>query len=101
MPSEASTENLVIKAPNNSSTVYHYCNGFFSIILLAVIGADYKFICVDLGDNGSTSDVAVFNQSDLKVALETSTLGLPPLKALLGDDTPIPYFLIGEDAFLL
>ena len=42
-----------------------------------------------------------FNKSDLKAALENSTLGLPPDEELPGDDAPIRYFLIGDDAFPL
>lgn len=94
-------KHISIKAPKNSGTLYHNYKGFFSVILLAVVDADYKFIWVDVGANGSTSDCAVFNQSDLKAALETGTLGLPPQTALPGDDTPIPHFLIGDDAFPL
>ena len=94
-------KHIAIKAPKNSGTVYHNYKGFFSIILLGVVDADYKFIWVNVGANGSTSDCAVFNQSDLKTALEDNTLGLPPPRPLLGDDTPIPYFLVGDDAFPL
>ena len=44
--------------------------------------------------NSCASDSAVFNQSDLEMALENDTLGLPPPRALPGDDTLLPYFLI-------
>ena len=54
--------------------------GFFSIILLGLVDAEYKFIWVDVGANGSTSDCAVFNNSKLKEALEVDTLGLFHLK---------------------
>ena len=47
---------------------------------------------------GSMSDCAVFNQSDLKHALDTGTLGLPAPEPLPGDDHDIPYFLVGDDA---
>ena len=90
-----------MKAPKDSGTVYHNYKGFFSIILLALVDADYKFLWVDVGANGSTSDCAVFNQSDLKAALQSDTLGLPPPKALPGDDTDISHFVIGDDAFPL
>ena len=67
------------------------------MILLGLIDAEYKFVWVDVGANESTSDCVVFNNSELKEALEADTLGLPPE----GDDKPIPYFLIGNDAFTL
>ena len=94
-------KHIAMKAPKDSGTVYHNYKGFFSIILLALVDADYKFLWVDVGANGSTSDCAVFNQSDLKAALQSDTLGLPPPKALPGDDTDISHFVIGDDAFPL
>ena len=73
----------------------------FSIMLLGLVDAEYKFIWVDVGANGSTSDCAVFNSSELLEAIEGDTLGMPPAELLPGDDRPIPYFFIGNDAFAL
>ena len=94
-------KHIAIKAPSNSGSLYHNYKGFFSIILLGVVDADCKFMWADVGANGSTSDCAVFNQSALRTALEDNTLGLPPPRPLPGDDTPLPFFLIGDDAFPL
>jgi len=94
-------KHIALKAPPNTGTVYHNYKGFFSIILLALVDADYKFLWVDVGANGSTSDCAVYNQSQFKAELENGTLGLPPPTPLPGDDTPIPHFVIGDDAFPL
>lgn len=43
----------------------------------------------------------MFNSSELLEALEGDTLGLPPPEPLPDDDKPVPYFLIGDDAFPL
>ena len=51
--------------------------------------------------DGSTSDCAVYNQSQSKEDLENRTLGLPPPTPLAGDDTAIPHFVIRDDAFPL
>ena len=51
--------------------------------------------------NGSTSDCVIYNQSQFKEQLENGTLGLPPPTPLPSDDTPIPHFVIGDDAFPL
>lgn len=93
--------HIAIKAPKDSGSVFHNYKGFFSVILLGVVDAIYKFIWADVGANGSTSDCAVFNQSELKTALESNTLGLPPPRLLPGDVTPLPFFLVGDDAFPL
>ena len=94
-------KHIALKAPAKSGTIYHNYKGFFSIILLALVDADYKFLWVDVGANGSTSDCAVYNQSQFKEELENRTLGLPPPTPLAGDDTAIPHFVVGDDAFPL
>jgi len=90
---------ITIKASSNSGSVYHNYKGFSSIIIHDVVDVDYKFICVDAGAIGSTSDYVVFNSSDFKAALENRTLGLSEDKELPYDTEPIPYLLIGDDAF--
>jgi hypothetical protein len=94
-------KHIAIKAPGDSGSLYHNYKGFFSIILLALVDADYKFMYVSVGANGSTSDCAVFNDSDLKQVLEDGDAGMPPPEPLPADDRPMPYFLIGDDAFAL
>jgi hypothetical protein len=94
-------KHIAIKAPPQSGSVFYNYKGFFSIILLGLVDADYKFIWVDVGANGSTSDCAVFNQSELKDAVEAGALGIPDAEPLPGDDHDIPYFFVGDDAFAL
>ena len=60
------------------------------MILLGLVDAVYKLIWIDVGANGSTSDCASFNISDLLQAIEGDTLGLPPPEPLSGDDRAIP-----------
>ena len=81
-------------------TIY---KGYHSIILMAVVDADYKFIWYDLGIPGSFSDAQIYHNSELKEGIDNGTLGIPPAEPLPGDDDtrPIRYFLIGDDAFAL
>ena len=44
---------------------------------MTLVGADYKFIWVNIGANGSASDAAIFNQSELKKVIENGTIGFP------------------------
>ena len=66
-----------------------------------MVDADYKFIWADVGAQGASSDAQIFNHRPLRNRLESRTLGLPDSEPLPHDDRPIPYFLVGDDAFPL
>lgn len=87
-------KHIAIKCPPNSGSVFHNYKKFFSVILLGIVDADYRFLWVNMGANGSTSDCAVFNTTDLKTAFENNTIGLPSDDKLPGDDMDTSYFLV-------
>lgn len=66
---------------------------------MALVDASYKVIWVEA--NGACSDAQIFNNSKLKEKIEDGTLDIPQPENLLGDDRPMPYFLIGDEAFAL
>jgi hypothetical protein len=94
-------KHIAIRCPGDSGSLYYNYKGFFSIILLALVDGDYKFLWADVGANGSASDCSVFNRSTLSTALIEDTLGLPPPEPLPNDNRDIPYFLVADDAFPL
>jgi hypothetical protein len=94
-------KHIAMKAPNLSSSLYHNYKGFFSLILLALVDADYKFTWASVGANGSTSDCAVFNVCDLKSGIEDGTFNVPEPDFLPKTDMKFPYYLVGDDAFPL
>ena len=86
--------------PKGGSIFYNY-KGFHSIILRALVDADYKFSWVDVGRDGSSGDGEVFNASELKAATDDGSVGFPEATSLPHDDKPIPYCIVGDDAFAL
>ena len=68
------------------------------MILLALVDADYKFLWVNVGASGSSSDAQIFNPSKLKRRIENGTLGLPPPEPC-GPGGPNVHYLLGDDAF--
>jgi hypothetical protein len=58
-----------MEAPPNSGSVYSSYKKTFSIILLALVDANYKFITVDVGTYGKNSDGGIFQNSALRSAL--------------------------------
>lgn len=58
-------KHVRMKQPLGSGTLFYNYKGFFSIVLLAVVDAKYKFLWADVGANGSSSDCGVYNRSAL------------------------------------
>ena len=75
--------------------------GVPSIILMALVDAEYKFIWAEVSGNGSAGDAQVFNNSELKDAIDKSELGLPDPAPLPNDDQPMPFYIAADDAFAL
>ena len=49
-------KHIVITAPYNSGILFHNYKGTFSINLMVLADANYKFIFVDIGQYGSNAD---------------------------------------------
>ena len=94
-------KHVRIQAPPHSGSLYYNYKGFFSIIMLALVDANYKFMYVDVGAYGADSDAGIFRECGLYHALEQDKAGLPASQPLQDGDTDIPYFLVGDDAFAL
>ena len=94
-------KHIEIRKPSKSGSMYYNYKGFFSIILLAVVDAKYKFIWCNTGAPGSASDAGVFNACCLRPAREEGLLPFPNPQPFSGDDRDVPFFLVGDDAFPL
>ena len=91
---------LAMRCPLKARSVYYNYKGFHSIVLLAIIDADYEFLFVDVGANGTFADTAIFEECGLYEALEQRTASLPEAEPLPNDDHhPMPYALVEDDAF--
>jgi len=78
-----------IKRPDNScSEIYNY-KGTYSIILFALVDADYRFVFIDVGSNGIVNDGAVFRNSTLNSTMENNLLNWPG-NSVITDDDPFP-----------
>ena len=72
------------------------------MVLLAVCDADYCFTLFGFGSYGNNNDCGVLSNSLMGEGLETNTFNIPEDELLDGCKfTPLPYFLLGDNTFLL
>lgn len=73
----------------------------FSIVLLALVDADYRFTLLDIGGLGKNSDGCLFANSVVGKSLAQNKLNIPDDKALPGTEEIMPHVIVGDAAFPL
>lgn len=92
-------KHIAIRKPANSGSLYINYKKFFSIVLMGVVDANYRFIWVEVGANGSASDAQIFQSCEFRTKLDTGEHNLPQPEPITGCKKNLPYFLVGDDAF--
>jgi hypothetical protein len=94
-------KHIHVFPPKNSGSLYYNYKEGFSIVLLAVVDADYKFIGVDIGANGKCSDSGIWGSSKLRKAFMNSLTKIPAASNLPGTQTISPFVILGDSGFPL
>ncbi|XP_040210555.1 putative nuclease HARBI1 [Rana temporaria] len=85
----------IVPPPRSGSEFYNY-KGFNSIVLMAVVSAQYEFLYVDVGKNGRMSDGGAFRQTEFGERLQDEDLALPPD----ADNVEgLPFVFLADEAF--
>jgi DDE superfamily endonuclease len=93
-------KHVRITSPRHSGSIYYNYKNYYSVVLLAVADANYKFIMVDIGASGSISDGGVLKNSQLGKKLEENKFKFPNPQVRNNGFRPFPA-LVGDDAFPL
>lgn len=84
--------------PNSGSECFNY-KKYFSLVLLAVSDAKYNFTAIDVGAYGREGDSTIFKNSNFYKRLKADQLCLPKEKPLTPSCAPVPFVLLGDEAF--
>ncbi|XP_064462155.1 uncharacterized protein LOC135372477 [Ornithodoros turicata] len=94
-------KHIQIECPKKSGSLFFNYKKTFSVVLLAVADSKYRFVLIDVGASGRTSDGGVLKESAIGKRLERNTLGLPSQTCLPGTTTYTQHVFVGDEAFQL
>ncbi|XP_050311465.1 putative nuclease HARBI1 [Anthonomus grandis grandis] len=87
--------------PAGSGSYFYNYKGGHSLVLMAIVNANYEFIMVDFGVNGRISDGGVIDHTIFYQKLKNGKLSLPPKTKPKGSKNTMPFVFIGDEAFSL
>lgn len=94
-------KHIVIQSPAHSGSDHYNYKNSFSIVLMALVSSDYRFMYADIGSQGRISDGGVFRNSSLWQKMSSDSLNLPMPSPLPGSNKDTPYVFLGDGAFAL
>lgn len=80
---------------------FYIFQGTFSIVLMAIVDASYRFIMVDAGAPGRHSDGGVFKATSFGRQLQDEVLAFPVPARLPRSRRVAPHVFVGDEAFQL
>ncbi|KDR10729.1 hypothetical protein L798_15390 [Zootermopsis nevadensis] len=86
--------NILIQAPHNSGSMYYNYKGLFSIVLMAILDADYRVLYANCGDKGRVSDGGVFQNTTFCHKLQNGQLSIPGPEPIINEQYVLPYVLV-------
>ncbi|KAM4037290.1 uncharacterized protein ACNLHF_015979 [Anomaloglossus baeobatrachus] len=91
----------IVKPANTGSEHLNY-KKIFSVVLMAIADANYKFLAVDIGAYGRSNDSQVFKTSTMGCNLYGDRFSFPPASPLpQTSGPPLPFVCLADEAFQL
>lgn len=94
-------KHVQIKSPKNSGSLYFNYKEFYSIVMLAIVNADLKFVAIDVGSYGREGDAGIYLKSSFGRKIINNEFNIPSPQALPQTNTALPQVLLGDEAFAL
>ncbi|XP_075711692.1 uncharacterized protein LOC142748488 [Rhinoderma darwinii] len=93
-------KHIRVQKPPHSGCLYFNYKQYFSVVLLALADSDYRFVIVDIGAYGSSSDAGIFRASKMGERLQSNQLALPEPRQLPGSTgPPAPFVIVADEGF--
>ncbi|XP_030751380.1 uncharacterized protein LOC115878910 [Sitophilus oryzae] len=92
-------KHINIVKPANSGSRYFNYKGYFSIVLMAIVNANYEFMLVDCGTNGRVSDGGAIHNTTFWELFQNNLLDISEPSSIPHTNTKYPYVFLGDDAF--
>ena len=96
-----SGKHVAIHQPSESGSEYYNHKRFYSVLLLALVDANYRFVYVDIGPPSHAGGADPFSESSLKHGLDNNTLNLPPAEHIEGIPNNVPYHIVTDNTLPL
>jgi len=88
--------------PDKSGSLFFNHKHYFSIVLLAIVDANYQFLFVDIGSYGKEGDAGIFKKSQIgKDILENKFKFPAPALLPYSKNIILPHVILGDEAFQL
>lgn len=94
-------KHFQVVAPRGRGSFHFNYKGFHSVVLLALVNANYEILYADIGMNGRVSDATAWHHSRFRAALQSGQIRFPRSKPLPGGSTAVPHVIVADDAFPL
>lgn len=97
-------KHIRITNPDLGGSHFFNYKKYYSMVLLGLVDANYRFLYIDVGAVGAESDGGIWARTQLRQMLERNQANLPPPEILPNAPataTPVGYFFVADDAFPL
>lgn len=94
-------KHIRIRCPDNAGSAFFNYKEYHSIVLLAIVDANLKFVAIDVGSYGREGDAGIFQKSSMGRMINRGEFNIPPPAAIPLTDIVLPNVILGDEAFAL
>ncbi|GFN73885.1 nuclease harbi1 [Plakobranchus ocellatus] len=94
-------KHVRIRCPKFSGSMFYNYKQYFSVVLQALVDANYRFIAIDVGGYGKQSDGGTFQASNLYRAILGGKIQIPEPRTLPETNVVAPFVCVADEAYPL